>query len=420
MKRTTAPILAFLFLVSLSAPGRAKKPSPRPGDLSHPQKIPQAPSAPQTIAKGINMLAIDLYKTLAKEHTNKNLFFSPLSISSAFAMAYAGARGDTEVQMARVLHFSLPQSKFHPAFSSLVKSILASSREEGCTLRMANALWGQRGYGFLPQFEALLDKYYGSGFHEVDFVGNTEGTREEINSWIEKKTENKIKNLIAKGDINQLTRLVLTNAIYFKGIWASQFKKENTKPLPVHISQGKTVQTPMMFQEGEFPYHENKRLKILELPYQGGDLSMVILLPTQKDGLAPLESHLTEEGIRQSLNKLRKRKVDVYIPRFKLETKYYLARDLAMMGMPDAFSPRADFSGMTGHRELKISKVIHQAYVEVNEEGTEAAAATAVAVGLKAVMRHPVFRADHPFLFMIIHKETGTILFMGALKNPGR
>jgi serpin B len=212
------------------------------------------------MARGINMLALDLYKTLAKEHPNRNVFFSPLSISSAFAMAYAGARGDTEIQMARVLHFSLPQSEFHPAFSSLVKSILTSSRKEGCTLDMANALWGQRGYGFLPEFKALLDKYYGSAFHEVDFVKASEATRREINSWIEEKTEGKIKDLIAQGDINQLTRLVLTNAIYFKGMWASRFKKENTRTMLFYPSPQKTLQVPMMYQRGEFPYFESHDL----------------------------------------------------------------------------------------------------------------------------------------------------------------
>ncbi len=367
------------------------------------------------IARDNNQFALDLYKKLSKKRGN--VFFSPFSISDALAMTYAGARGNTEKQMAKVLHFSLPQEELHLAFSSLIERLEVKPGKKAYKVHIANALWGQKDYHFLEKFKALIDRYYNGGFYNVDFAGNTEVARKRINTWIEQKTEEKIKNLIARGDIDSLTRLVLTNAIYFKGKWASQFKKKNTKSMPFHVTSKKSVKIPMMFQEGQFPYFENGNLQVLELLYAGDELSMIILLPAKKDGLAELEQHLTEKTLSQWLVHLHKREIKVYMPRFKLKTKYYLARNLAAMGMSDAFFNRADFSGMTGNKELKISRVIHQAYVEVNEEGTEAAAATAVTMRLKAIMRHPVFRADHPFIFLIIHKKTGSILFMGRVSE---
>ncbi len=376
------------------------------------------PSKARPIAEGINRFAFDLYKKLALEDRVKNVLFSPFSISDALAMTYGGARSLTAKQMARVLHFSLPQREIPPAFSSLIKSIEACPQKKSYTILIANALWGQKGYHFLQSFKTLVNKYYGGGFHQLDFSSDPEGARKQINSWVEEKTAGKIKNLIAKGDINGLTRLILTNAVYFKGKWASQFKKKNTVPMPFYVSPQKTLPIPMMFQEGEFPYFEDRNLQVLELPYEGKEISMIILLPIKKDGLGELESHLSEKSLTRWRNNLHRRRVKVYLPRFKLTTKCYLAKELAKMGMPDAFSNRADFSGITGRKELKISRVIHQAYIDVNEEGTEAAAATAVTIRLTAVMKSPVFKADHPFVFMIVHKKTGTILFMGTLKEP--
>ncbi len=369
-------------------------------------------------ARDNNQFALDLYKKLSK--TRGNIFFSPFSISDALAMTYAGARGNTEKQMAQALHFTLPQKELHPAFSELITSIQDGAEGKSCKLRIANALWGQKDYRFLPAFVELINRYYGGGFFTVDFKKHAEETRKRINRWVEDKTEDKIKNLIQKGDIDSLTRLVLTNAIYFKGKWASQFKKKDTKTMPFHVSPKESVQVPMMFQEGQFPYYEtmSRDLQVLELPYAGDTLSMVVFLPSRAQGLERFEQGLTPKKMRKLLASLRKRKVMVYLPRFKLKTRYYMGRMLSEMGMPDAFSNRADFSGMTGNKELKISKIIHQAYVDVNEEGTEAAAATAVVMRMKAIMRIPVFRADHPFIFMIIHKKSGSILFMGRMVKP--
>ncbi len=374
----------------------------------------------EAVVRGNNTFALKLFYRLtrAKGKAGRNIFFSPFSISDALAMTYAGARGETARQMAEVLRFTLPQKAFHAAFSALIRKIRAGVKGGSCTLRIANALWGQKGYGFLPGFVRLVDRDYGGGFFTVDFAGRTEETRVRINRWVEKQTENKIRNLIQKGDITALTRLVLTNAIYFKGSWASPFEKKATEPRPFHPVPGKGVSVPMMYQRGSFPYAEEGAFKVLELPYAGGELSMLILLPDAPSTLGGLERTLTAKKIRDLRKSLRKREVAVYLPRFKLKMKVYLSRILAGMGMPDAFSNRADFTGISGNRELEISKVIHQAYVDVNERGTEAAAATAVAIRLKAVMRAWIFKADHPFIFIILHRGTGSILFMGEVRNP--
>ncbi len=369
-----------------------------------------------TLVNGNNQTAIDLYEKLSYKN-KENLFFSPFSISTASGMTYAGARGKTESEIAKVLHFTLSQKELHPALSTLIAKINAKNKPY--ELNIANALWGQRGYHFLEEFKKLINEYYSGGFYEVNFKTDSEGARKKINTWVEEKTNQKIKDLISKGDINHLTRLVLTNAIYFKGKWASKFDKKNTKLAPFYTFPDKKIEIPMMFKEDKFPYYENENLQVLELPYTGNDLSMVVFLPAEKNGLDSLEKELSLKKIELWMSKMYKRKVRVYLPRFKVKTKYYLGNILSSMGMADAFSYKADFSGMTGNKELKISKAIHQAYINVNEEGTEATAATGIVMELKGLPRpSPVFNADHPFLFLIVHKKTRTILFMGRVVNP--
>ena len=322
--------------------------------------------------------------------------------------------------MARTLHFTLPPKELHPAFSELISTLQSEAARESFTLHIANALWGQESYRFLPDFTGLINRYYEGGFYTVDFISHIKGARTRINRWVKAKTENKITNLLQPGDIDSLTRLVLTNAIYFKGKWASPFKKKATKTAPFTVSPEKFVQVPLMFQEGRFPYYEDRNgdLQVLELPYTGDSLAMVVFLPGRTQGLAWFERNLTVKKIRAILALLQEKKVMVYLPRFRLKARYSMGSTLSEMGMPDAFSNMADFSGMTGRRELKISRIIHQAYVDVSEEGTEAAAATAVVTRLKALVRQHVFRADHPFLFMIIDKKSKSILFMGRMVNP--
>ncbi len=401
----TGRILALVLLVFLIQSGAASGKTAGPENLEH-------------IVHANTAFALKLYKNVSKKEGN--LFFSPFSISDALAMTYAGARGNTERQMEDVLGFFRPQERFHAGFCALIEKVLPKEPQKGYTLRLANAMWGQKGYRFLPIFINTIDRYYHGGLFRVDFVKKTEETRQRINLWVEKHTGNKIKNLIQKGDINLLTRLVLTNAIYFKGLWASQFSANNTKSAAFYLEDGRLVSAPMMFQSREFPYFESRdrKLQVIELPYAGKVVSMLVFLPSREEGLSRLEKSLSVNDVRAIIASLQTRKVDVYLPRFRINSKFYLANVLSSMGMSDAFSKRADLSGMTGNKKLQISKVIHQAYVNVDEKGTEAAAATAVVIRLKAVIRNPVFRADHPFLFMMVHKETGSILFMGRVKNP--
>jgi len=338
----------------------------------------------EVVVEGNNRFALELYAKLAGR--GENLFFSPYSISTALAMTYAGAQGETETQMAKVLHLpTLPgvilenpecglmepgweQSRFHSTFGAIIKDLNARGGKGGYELTVANALWGQKGYGFLKGFLELVKTNYGGGLNEVDFVTATESARQTINAWVEKETRNKIKNLIKKGVLNSMPRLVLTNAIYFKGNWASQFKKDKTKEAPFTLLNREKVDVPMMNQTGQFNYMETEDFQGLELPYVDNELSMIILLPKEIDGLVSFEKTLTPENFSDWLAKLRKRKVIVSIPKFEMTSQFGLAGVLMSMGMTDAFSlAEADFSGMNGKMALFISAVINKAYVDVNE-----------------------------------------------------
>jgi serpin B len=389
----------------------------------------------QIVVKGNNEFALALFAKLPQKQGN--LFFSPYSISTALAMTYAGARGDTDAQMAEVLGFpTLPgvpsedyegvihpawkREKLHSAFGKMIENLNARGKKGNYELTVANALWGQRGYGFLKEFLVLIEIHYDGQLNKVDFIRAVETTRRTINQWVEEKTNDKIKNLIPEGVLNSMTRLVLTNAIYFKGNWASQFKEDRTKPAPFTLINGSRINVPMMNQTEQFPYLETVDFQALELPYVDNELSMIIFLPRRFDGLKEFEKTLTTENISNWLSKLRKREVIVSVPKFKMTSQFAMAPVLKSMGMTDAFRPNvADFSGMNGKRDLFISAVIHKAYVDVDEEGTEAAAATGVEMTVTSVpSRMPVFRADHPFLFLIRDNNTGSILFIGRLTNP--
>jgi serpin B len=386
----------------------------------------------QIIVQGNSEFALELYAKLRSREGN--LFFSPYSISTALAMAHAGARGQTESQMVRVLHFPtamnpgteltstpLPdRQRFASAFGKIIKDLNNRGKKGGYELSVANALWGQKDYGFLDEFLELIKTSYSGRLNEVDFIRATETARKTINTWVEKKTNNKIKNLIPKGVLNSMTRLVLTNAIYFKGNWARQFKEDRTKDAPFTLADDQKVDVAMMNQTAEFNYMETESFQGLELPYVDNELSMIILLPKEFDGLYELEKTLISEHLSRWLDKLHRRKVVVSIPKLKLTSQFSLASILKSMGMKDAFSAKADFSGMNGKKDLCISAVIHKAYVDINEQGTEAAAATTVTVKLTSVgpTRIPVFLADHPFLFLIRDNHSGSILFIGRVMNP--
>ncbi|KPJ51062.1 MAG: hypothetical protein AMJ41_00345 [candidate division Zixibacteria bacterium DG_27] len=370
----------------------------------------------EIVVKGNNAFALDLYAQLKKEQGN--LFFSPFSISTALGMTYAGARGNTERQMAEVLHFELGQEGLHPAFRELFMELNSRPGGRRYELSVANALWGQKGYRFLEEFRELVRKNYGGGLNQVDFVKARETARRTINTWVEGETRGKITDLLKPGIINSWTRLVLTNAIYFKGYWASRFKEELTQEAPFTLVTGGKVNVPMMHLNGEFRYMEMDDLQALELPYLGGDLSMVVFLPKETDGIRNFEPSLTAGSLKKWLVRFREQEVLVALPKFKMTCDFRLDQALKSMGMTDAFE-EADFSGMTGRKELFIAAVVHKAFVEVNEEGTEAAAATAVVMEKGAVgQRPPVFRADHPFLFLIRDLRSNSILFLGRVMDP--
>ncbi len=377
-------------------------------------------AADQTAAvAGNSDFAVALYGQLRNQ--NGNLFFSPESISTALAMAYAGARGDTASQMAKALHFTLPPEQLHPAMGALLSDLNAT--HDGYQLSLANALWAQQGYTFLDTFLALLKTDYGAGLNQVNFKGATEAARLTINRWVEQKTQDKIKDLLQPGSLRADTRLVLTNAIYFKGDWQVQFDKAQTKDEDFYLSQAQTATVPLMHREGGFNYLDGGTFQALEIPYKSKELSMIIFLPKDRSGLPALEQSLTAANTQQWLRQLTPvSKVVVTMPKFKMTQQFELGTTLAAMGMPQAFASSADFSGMTGHRDFAISEVIHKAYVDVNEEGTEAAAATAVTMRALAMrapeQAPPVFRADHPFVFLIRENRSNSILFMGRMADP--
>ena len=372
----------------------------------------------KTVVRGNTAFSLGLYQTLKNDPGD--LFFSPFSISTALAMTYAGARGNTATQMADTLHFELDDEFLHPAYAQL-QGRLNTDGEGGYELNVANALWGQAGFPFLSAFVELLNSSYGAGLNQVDFSGATEQARSTINRWVEEQTLGKIPELLTPGVVSALTRLVLTNAIYFKGDWQFKFDSEDTQQAPFTRSDGSSVTVPMMYQTGEHHFADTADLKILELPYDGEDVSMLLLLPRQPEGLAQLEQDLTESNLQRWLALVEEPfdfNVEVYLPRFQLRSEFSLSEQLIALGMTDAFGT-ADFSGINGGHDLSLSFVVHQAFVDVNEEGTEAAAATAVGANFTPSPPPPTFRADHPFLFLILDKRSDSILFVGRVSELG-
>ena len=375
-----------------------------------------------TLVGNNSEFALDLYQALVQQ--GGNLFYSPYSISLALAMTYAGARGETEQQMANTLHFALQQDRLHPAFNSL--DLALASRGEGAKgkdgngfrLHIVNAIWGQKDYQFFPEFLDVLAENYGAGLRLLDFVREPDQSRITINNWVSDQTEGKIKDLIPQGVIDALTRLVLTNAIYFNAAWLNPFDKELTSNGTFYLLDGGDVAVPMMRQTHSFGYITGDGYQAVELPYDGDQLSMIVLLP-DSGKFETFQNSLNAALVNHIVSDLQSREVDLTMPQFQFESEFSLADTLAAMGMPVAFSDEADFSGMTGNRELAITDVLHKAFVSVDEAGTEAAAATAVVVGLTAVPEQPVqVTVDRPFIFLIRDIQTGAILFVGQVVNP--
>ncbi|XP_049620968.1 LOW QUALITY PROTEIN: leukocyte elastase inhibitor-like [Suncus etruscus] len=368
--------------------------------------------------------ALDLFRALSQERSTANLFFSPFSVSSALAMVFLGTRGSTEAQLAKTLHFDTVK-EIHPRFQSLNSDI--NKHGASHILKVANRLYGEKTYKFLPEFLDSTQKIYGAELASVDFQHASKEARKAINEWVKEQTEGKITKMLAKGVVDSMTKLVLVNAIYFKGKWQEEFSKEDTQKATFRLNKKDTKKVKMMYQKNKFPlgYIEDLRCQVLELPYQGEELSMVILLPNDIEdgttGLQKIEKQMTLEKLSEWTNaeNMSVVEVRVYLPRFKLEENYSLKSHLAHLGLTQLFDPsQADLSGMSGARDLFVSKIIHKSFVEVNEEGTEATAAATAIIYAKCRKLVKVFNCDHPFLFLIRHNASSTILFLGRFTSP--
>ena len=382
------------------------------------------------LARGNTTFAFDLYEALRED--GGNLFYSPYSISLALAMTYAGARGDTETQMADTLHFDLPQDSLHPTFNALDLELASRGRDGqgtdagGFRLRIANAVWGQHDYEFQQMFIDLLAENYGAGVRQANFREAPEESRVTINDWIAEQTEDKIIDLIPEGVINPLTRMVLTNAIYFKAAWASPFKERDTSEGPFYLLDGNEILVPMMKKTKRFGYARGDGYQAVDLPYAGHEMSMTILLP-HEGRFGEFEDSLDATLVERVLGDVQRKEVSLVMPKFEFESQFQLARTLEEMGMSNAFNElTADFSGMDGNSCaagdvpcLFVKAVIHKAFVSVDEQGTEAAAATAVVVVTESARPDPMRVAiDRPFIFLIRDLETGAILFLGRVLDP--
>lgn len=400
-------------LVLMSEQQRIAAPELEPGDLVE-------------LAAGNSRFAFDLYRQIGAED-EKNIFISPISISMALAMTWAGAEGTTAAAMADTLNFTLPADRLHATFNAL-DSALGSRGENAAgidgtpfRLHLVNVLWGQEGYPFLPQFLDTLALNYGAGLRLLDFYADPDTSRRLINTWVEEQTENLIKDLLPPGSISSMTRLVLTNAIYFNAAWQHPFDPEaTTQDCSFVRLNGSTATTPLMNQTAWLGYVAADGFQALELPYDGGEISMLILLPD--DGrFEEFEEGLDAKQVESISTDLTMTNIRLAMPKFSVEYPLSLRDTLVALGMGDAFTAgAADFSAMDGSRELYIGDVIHKAFVTVDEEGTEAAAATAVIMELTSVPTAPLeVTLNRPFIFLIRDLDTGTILFLGRVTDPG-
>jgi serpin B len=387
-----------------------------------------------SIVSGNTAFALDLYRQL--KAGDGNIFYSPYSISAALAMTSAGAKENTLQQIAAALHFPAIGGQFNETFQQLDAALKSRSKNievptysdsgqpstetiDGFTLNIINALWGQKDYHFLQEYLDLIQQYYGGGLHELDFIHETEKSRLAINDWASEQTNGRIKDLLSPGDVSEFTRLVLTNAIYFNAHWQIQFSESATANAPFYLLDGKEVTVPMMHQGLNSGYTETAGCQALSLPYLGGDMDMVVLLPD--DGkFKDFEDNLTPAALTDILGKLKPEQVIVSLPKFTFEGYYTLSGPLTALGMTDAFDGgKADFSGITGTKELSISEVIHKSFVAVDEQGTEAAAVTAVMMlGSAGPVKTIEFNVNRPFIFLIRDIQTGSILFLGRVLNP--
>lgn len=359
--------------------------------------------------------AIELHrKIVAGGNREANVFWSPFSVHTALAMIFEGARGDTRQEMANLL--GLPSSPASERSTHVPSAWPDRTSGSGVRLAVANGLWVQDDFSMLPEYVDRVGEVYRAGLELLDFSADPEGARRRINLWVEEKTEEKIRDLLAPGTVTNLTRCILTNAIYFKGDWKTPFIPDRTRDRPFSLVDGTSVQVPTMSHTGIYGTFTADGVTGLELEYKGGDLSFVVLVPGPESSLSALEEGLSPARISQWFQRIQKGRVRIRLPKFLLTSNFSLADVLRDAGMKTAFSRSADFSGMTGGRDLAVQNVVHQAYCEVNEAGTEAAAATAGTMEILSIS--PVVTVDRPFLFLIRDRGRGTIFFLGRVVDP--
>ncbi|MCC5877445.1 MAG: serpin family protein [Candidatus Sumerlaeia bacterium] len=427
LRSSTLMIPLALFLGCNTGNGGGDTPPPPP-----PPVVPEPPALvaereepmdiEQAIRSGNTGFAQEIYNHVARDNPGEDIVFSPFSISTALSMVWLGARGTTADEMAQAMHFKLPAETHHPAWRDLLDRF-SEGEIRDVDLRIANRLWGQTGYEFLSRYLEDGLEYYNAPLAELNFSGEPEPSRVTINDWVEEQTNNRIKDLIPPGAIDTTTRLVLTNAIYMKADWARPFQNDKTNDGDFTLADGDTMTVSYMNQQTRFAHGEWSDWQVLNLPYRGGRLAMAVLLPGETGALPEMEKDFDLEGAMSFIRDgLETKQVRVKMPRFRSELSLGLNEVLQSMGMRTAFGLQADFSGMSGNDDLYISSIVHKAFIEVDEEGTEAAAATAAVMAVKSMILEPEdiveFNATHPFMYIIHDMETGAVLFFGRVMEP--
>ncbi len=406
-------IIVFLLTFSMISACRSHKITSRHADIQ------TSKYTIESLAESNNLFAVDLFKQIQSK--SENLIFSPYSIGTVLAMIYSGSGGKTAAEMSEVLYFPA-QELLDPVESTMRESMQATDTMQGTDFRLANAIWAQEDFSFLPDYLARVEKYYDAPLSLMDFVetSNREESRKKINHWVEEKTNNRIQDLIQPGILDASTRLVLTNAIYFNGGWMFPFDTAATFPSLFHTSKQESIKTDFMHQTRSYPYYEDEEIQAISLPYKNNRMVLMVILPKSIEGWRLISQVINYERINLVISGMGTREVQLALPKFRSELQINLRQELTSLGMGTAFSRHADLSGMTGEENLYVDEVIHKAFIEVNEIGTEAAAATAAIIGLKSSLRDdPVrFNADHPFVFFLFDRQTGCIIFTGRLVKP--
>lgn len=407
----------FLLVAAVGLLAGCHRAGPRSTQSTH-------PSTP--VASGVADFSFDLYRQIASGDRG-NILFSPFSISSAVSMAYMGSRSETALQMAHVMKYP---SSFEIVANGFnwIYHYLKTQEESPVQLYPANGFWLQKGLDLQASFAKVMESRYQGQFHQVDFTSDPKAARGEVNGWVSEQTHGKIEELVSEGGVNEATRLLLVSSLYFQAPWKFPFSANSNQMANFTPLTGSPVQVPMMRQSVVLPYYKGTGFSFVKIPYASADsgprLSLLLMMPDNAKHLPLVEKRISPKALRYGLARLQMRQVDLWLPKFSLRGQIDLSSYLPAMGMVIPFSPRANFSGIDGGRDLMLQQVVHAAMLAVDEAGTEAAAATAVAVGLKAAAgpmgKSVRFHADHPFLFMLYDDQTGAVLLMGRVADPSR